>query len=410
VGVIKRILGQPNDVSHTSPPQASDVPGAALSRSINRFAIDTYGKLSSDNSSSNLLLSPFSIASALALILTGARGITARQLADALHLDKLGDRLRDEYRAIRTLHERFDSWDKTDIRIANGLWGHIAYEFSESFRADVQDVFGGEIRDADFSSEAESVRREVNDWVAKTTNRRIRDLLESGAISKLTRLVVVNAFYFQDKWLDEFDPDKTSDEPFTLSDGRPVETPMMRQMNRFTYGETIDEQVLTIPYQSGFNMTVVLPKKVDGIADVEKRLRSAGGLPWEEEMTSREVVLTLPRFRIETKTELSSQLKNMGVTEIFDPSTADLSGMTTHEPPERSEPLYIEDIFHQTFINVDETGTEAAAATATMPITASLKPPPPPVIFTADHPFLFLIRTNKTGLILFMGRVTDPTR
>ena len=126
-------------------------------------------------------------------------------------------------------------------------------------------------------------------------------------------------------------------------------------------------------------------------------------------MRSREVVLTLPKFRIETSTVLSSWLKNMGVIEIFDPSTADLSGMATHTSPGRSEPLFIDDIFHRTFIRVDETGTEAAAATATIAFTAALGRPPKPVIFNADHPFLFLIRTSKTGLILFMGRVTDPT-
>ena len=127
MGLIRRVLGKLDDVDRPRRPQASDEPGAALSMSINRFAIDTYGSLSAEHGKSNLLLSPFSIASVLAMILTGARGTTARQLADALHVDELGDRLRTEYRAIRTLHERFDAWENTDFRIANGLWGHTTY-------------------------------------------------------------------------------------------------------------------------------------------------------------------------------------------------------------------------------------------------------------------------------------------
>jgi serpin B len=279
----------------------------------------------------------------------------------------------------------------------------------ESFRTDVRDVFGGVIRDADFRIDAESVRREVNDWVAQITNGRIRRILEPDTITELTRFIVVNALSFQDEWLDKFDPEKTTDEPFTLLDGQQIETQTMHQMEHFAYVETSEEQVLKIPYNSGFNMTVVLPKKTHGIARLEEKLRTGAERPWERPMRSREVVLAFPKFRIETKAELSSWLKNIGVTEIFDPSKADLSGMATDAPAERSEPLFFEDIFHQTFIRVDETGTEAAAATAGMGMTAASSPAKP-VIFTADHPFLFLIRTSKTGLILFMGRVTDPTR
>lgn len=409
MGLIHRVLGRPLDVNRTSHSQAPEVSGVALSNSINRFATDAYGNLSAQHAEGNLLLSPFSIASVLAMILTGARGTTAGQLADVLHLDELGDRLRNEYLSIRTLHERLDAFDTTDFRVANGLWGHSTCEFVESFRADVRDVFGGVIRDADFRIDAESVRREVNDWVAQITNGRIRKILEPDTITELTRFIVVNALYFQDAWLDEFDPENTTDELFTLLDGQKIETQTMHQMKHFDYVETSEEQVLRIPYNSGFNMTVVLTKKVNGIAGLETKLRTGAERPWERPMQSREVVLAFPKFRIETKAEVSSWLKNIGVTEIFDPSKADLSGMATHASAERSDPLFFEDIFHQTVIRVDETGTEAAAATAGMGMTAASSPAKP-VIFTADHPFLFLIRTSKTGLILFMGRVTDPTR
>jgi len=410
VGLISRILGKQDGVRRPGCQQVFDGPGAALSKSFNRFAIDAYGDLSAEDSKSNLLLSPFSIASALAMVLTGARGSTAKQLADVLHLDGLGDRLQHEYCAIRTLQERVDTCEKTDFRIANGLWGHNAYEFAESYRADVRDIFGGVIRDVDFRSDAESVRREVNDWVAQVTNDKIQNLLEPDSVDELTRLIVVNALYFQDKWLDNFKPEKTSDELFTLLDGQRVETPMMHQTKHFAYAETIGEQVLTIPYKSGYNMTVVLPKKKSGIAGLEKKLRTGADRPWEKPMRSREVVLTLPKFKIETRAVLSSWLRNMGVTEIFDSSTADLSGMGKHVSPGQSEPLFIGEVYHRTFIRVDETGTEAAAATAAVAPASALGRPPKPVIFTADHPFVFLIRTSKTGLILFMGRVTDPTK
>lgn len=410
MGLIKRMFGKVENLGSSQRPPVADVPGAAVSESINQFAIECFGRLSSERIEDNLLLSPFSIASALAMILTGARGATAKQLADVLHFTEVGDRLQAELREVRALHERFDSWEMCDLRVANGLWGDDRYEFLESFREDLRDTFGGVFRDVDFRSSAESVRLEINDWVSNVTNNKIQELLEPKAIDGMTRLIAVNALYFHDEWLDTFDPVMTNDELFTLLDGRRVETPMMHQSKHYAYVETIGEQVLTIPYNSACNMIVILPKKRRGIGGLEKKIRSGAARPWEKGMRSHEVVLSLPKFRIETQVVLSGWLENMGVTEVFDQSRADLTGMATGESMERFEGLSLSEIFHKTFIEVDETGTEAAAATATIVITASLSKPPPPVIFTADHPFLFLIRVRKTGLILFMGRVADPTR
>ena len=218
MGLIKRVFGKKEVPNQSRRPPVADVPGAAVSESINRFAIDCYGLLSKEDKESNLLLSPFSIASALAMILTGARGATAEQLANVLHFTALGDQLRAELRELRALHERFDSGEKIDLRVANGLWGHQAYEFLESYREDVRDIFGGVFRDVDFRSSAESVCREVNDWVSGVTNEKIQDLVKPDAIDDMTRLILVNALYFRAEWNDTFDPEMTNDEPFSLLD------------------------------------------------------------------------------------------------------------------------------------------------------------------------------------------------
>jgi len=426
VGLIKRVFGNrkskkqkdsmPPSVSDVTLPDrlkvdmpGADVPGRAVSECINRFGIDFYGLLSQGEKESNLLLSPFSVASALAMTLTGARGATAEQLADVLHFTELGDQLRAELRELRELHQRLDLGESSDLRTANGLWGHTGYEFLKSFREDVRDTFGGVLRDVDFDRDAESVRREVNDWVSDVTHEKIQDLLSRDAVDAMTRLILVNALYFRARWDYTFDPEMTTDGHFFLLDGRRVVTPMMHQKEHHAYLETNREQVLTIPYQAPFDMVVVLPKKRDGLTEFEGRILSGKFLPRRKRMRVREVVLSLPKFRIETEVKLSRVLMDMGVTEEFDQSRADLTGMATRESMGSLENLFLSEIFHKTFIAVDEAGTEAAAATASVFIGAARKPPAP-VIFNADHPFLFFLRVRKTGLILFMGRVADPTR
>jgi serpin B len=359
------------------------LPGKAASESINQFGIDFYGLLSQEDNESNLLLSPFSIASALAMTLTGARGATAEQLADALYFTELGDQLRAELRELRELHQRLDLGESSDLRTANGLWGHTGHEFLESFREDVRDIFGGVLRDVDFEREAESVRREINDWVSDVTHEKIQDLLSRDAVDAMTRLILANALYFRARWDYTFDPEMTTDEPFFLLDGQRVVTPMMHQKEHHAHLETNRAQALTIPYQAPFDMVVVLPKKRDGLTELEARIRSGRVRPWVRKMKMREVVLSLPKFRIETAAGLSGWLKNLGVSNVFDRQRADLSGMATRESIEKTENLYLSEIFHKTYIDVDETGTEAAAATAGIVCTAA-RNPPPPVIFTAD--------------------------
>ena len=288
-----------------------------------------------------------------------------------------------------------------ELAIANALWPQAGLKLLPDFLSLIQDNYGKEINPLDFCEE-ESSRQAINSWVAERTRERIRDLIPSGFLKCETRLVLTNAVYFLGEWTHKFDPKKTSPDTFFSAPGREVKTRFMNQTGSFAFAEAEDCQVLEMPYQGRrLVMTILLPKSKDGLAALESRLDEKRLEELVSGLKPRQVELSLPRFQMEARFDLVRTLVAAGMGRACS-AQADLSGMTGQKN------LYIGSVVQKTWLRVEEKGTEAAAATAVMVRLTSAAKPREPVVFKADHPFLFLIRDKLTGAVLFMGRLIEP--
>jgi serpin B len=254
------------------------------------------------------------------------------------------------------------------------------------------------------------VRATINQWVEQQTDNKIQNLLGPGTVTPLSRLILTNAIYFKAAWADQFSKNATENEDFHLSAGKTIQAPTMHNSEGYYYSKGPSFQALLMPYEKNeISMLILLPDNVDGLPALERSLTASNLDKWMASLNYADrVVVSLPSFKITQQFELSSTLEGLGMKTAFDPNSADFSAMTGNKS------LVISAAIHKAYIDVDENGTEAAAATAVVMEMATAMPsqyaPPPPIIFTADHPFLFLIRENASGAILFMGRVTDPTK
>lgn len=380
----------------------------------NRFALQLYQKLQDDKG--NLFCSPYSISTALAMTYAGARGATQEQMAQVLCFPtarEILERLKSDQspmtqeqlaqvfgKTIKDLNAR-GSGDKYELRVANALWGQKDYKFLPAFVGLVEKQYGGTLRNVDFVAAAEQARQTINAWVAKQTNDKIKELISPGTLDAMTRLVLTNAIYFKGNWASQFKKDQTQDQPFTLLDATKVQVPMMNQETRFGYTETDTLQSLEMPYKGEeLSMVILLPKKMDGIKGLERELTAESLSKWLGALRRRQVIVSVPKFKMTSKFSLARVLQSMGMTDAFT-DKADFSGMTDNRD------LFISAVIHQAYVDVNEEGTEAAAATGTVMRATSFGPGETPV-FRADHPFLFLIRDKTTGSILFLGRVMNP--
>jgi len=387
----------------------------------NRFALQLYQKLQTEGG--NLFLSPYSISTALAMVYAGARGETREQMAQVLSLATAGESpsaaggsstatppagrpMTQEQVAqafgkiIKDLNAR-GAGDKYELRVANALWGQRDYKFLPDFMTLVEREYGGKLQQVDFVKAAEQVRQTINTWVEKQTNGKITNLISPGVLDAMTRLVLTNAIYFKGNWVNQFEEDQTQDGPFTLTETTTVQVPMMNQQARFGYAETDTLQVLEMSYTGeGLTMVVLLPKKTDGIAELGKELTADNLVQWLGQIRQREVIVSVPKFKMTSKFSLGQVLQSMGMTDALS-DKADFSGMTGNRE------LFLSAVIHQAYVDVNEEGTEAAAATGAVMSVTSIGPGQTPV-FRADHPFLFLIRDKKTDSILFLGRVMNP--
>lgn len=371
----------------------------AVARSNNRFAFDLYQHLREDKG--NLFFSPASISTALAMTYAGAGGPTKTEMAQVLHFDLAEERL---HGGFGTLGEILNSAEKGyRLSMANRLWGAKTYPFRPEFLKTTREQYGAELAQLDFAR-TEEARQTINAWVEEQTNGRIEDLIPSGVLDAMTRLVLTNAVYFKGAWDEEFSKRATQDAPFRLSRDRQVKVPTMRQTDRFGYAETDDLQLLELPYEGhDLSMVIVLPKSVDGLPDLETKLTAESVQKWMSGLRRRDVRVFLPRFKLTSQFELADVLRAMGMPLAFS-ERADFSGMSTVES------LMLSQVVHKAFVDVSEEGTEAAAATAVVvaPTAAPAGDRDEPVVFRADHPFVFLIRDNRTGAVLFVGRVVNP--
>ncbi len=375
---------------------------SAVVKGNNQFAADLYARLK-DQSSENLFFSPHSIAAALAMTYSGAAGETQRQMAQVLHFSVPEPEL---HEAMARLRRSLLADEKKgyQLQVANRLWGQKGLDFLPEFLQTARKYYGAELAVLDFARDTEQARREINDWVEKQTEEKIKELIARGVLDPRTRLVLTNAIYFKGNWQEQFNEDATRDAPFHISGEREVTVPLMHQTERFGYRAADDMQILEMPYAEGeLSMFVLLPKEIDGLPKLEKKLTQDNLDKWTAGLRRQKVRVFVPRFKMTSQFGLKDTLEALGMALAFDQRRADFSRMSS------SESLYVSAVVHKAFVDVNEEGTEAAAATGVvmMPTMAPVKPEEPPT-FRADHPFVFLIRDNQTGSILFLGRMTNP--
>ena len=265
--------------------------------------------------------------------------------------------------------------------------------------------YGAELARLDFTQAAEASRKTINRWVEEQTENKILDLIPAGAITGESKLVLTNAVYFKGDWSKPFDTKLTKDEDFKLSSSQTVKTPLMNKQGNFLYAAVDGLQVLELPYgDKSLSMVVLLPDEVAGLADLEARLSFDRLRQWTTGLRSQEVIVCLPKFKTTAFFRLNDVLRGMGMPSAFDPRSADFSGMTG------GKDLFISQVVHKAFVDVNEEGTEAAAATGVIMAPTAMPVRKPKPVFRADHPFVFLIRDNRNGVILFLGRLTDPSK
>lgn len=391
-------------------PKYSGTSGAkSFAEDNNDFALAMYGQLREQPG--NLFISPFSIRIALGMTQAGARGETAAQMREALRISCSDETL---HVAITKIIQHLNAagGGQYEMALANSLWGQTDAPLQPEFLDLIARHYGGSMNLVDFRRDAESARRTINQWVEDKTKQRIQALIPSGGLNADTRLVLVNAVYFKGMWVLPFEKEATRDEPFHVEGGRKVQAPLMHQREAVRHLQARGYQAVDLAYRGGdLSMLVLLPDRQDGLRDLEERLSERMLHDCVAQMDTRKVTLFLPRFKITWGTaNVRDQLIALGMPLAFRRFQANFSGVNGHEPP-HVDALFISDVFHKTFVEVNEEGTEAAAATAIIAETMSCRmtTPPPIPIFRADHPFLFAIRDRRSGVVLFLGRVTDPT-
>jgi serpin B len=364
-------------------------PGPA--RATNVFACDLYRRLAEEPG--NLFFAPASVSTALSMTLAGARGQTAQEMATVLRRSPDGHVAAGEFQRQLTA-------GGLELHIANRLWVQRGLAVEASFQAICRDDFAAPVGEVDFTRD--DARRQINLWVSERTRGKIPELLAPANLGRGVRLVLTDAVHFLGRWMEPFKSAATANQPFFLADGTEIQTATMHQSGSYAYAETDKVQAMRLPYQGGRQVCeIYLPRQRDGLPAVETVLAARWLNGWIDRWRPCDVAIELPRFAFAASYELGPALAAMGMPTAFS-DAADFSGIT------RTEDLFISGVVHAAAVAVDEAGTEAAAATAVVMARDAETSVTPPVVFTVDHPFLFLIRDTETGAVLFMGRLADP--
>jgi len=392
-------------------------------RATNQLAIDLHRQLARGDE--NLCLSPYSIQSALAMTFGGADGDTRAEMARVLHFPSDGDAIHASFAALqRSLEEMSKKTAKIveqskkgggpsepiTLAIANRLFAQGGYDFRDPFRELVKKFYGAPFEMLDFKKDPEGARGHINKWVADQTRDRIRDLVPQGGIKELTRLVLANAIYLKAPWASEFSDALTKPKPFRVHGGDAVDVPTMNDRRHFGYAKRDGYTAVALPYSGGeLQFLILLPDEMNGLRKLESKL-GAELIAQCAKLETQDVDLELPKFKFEPPTiPLGETLQALGMKTAFDvpQGSANFDKMSPRKP---NKYLAISNVFHKTFIAVDEKGTEAAAATAVvmMEVTARLEKPKQPIEVKVDRPFLYAIQHVPSGACLFIGRVTDP--
>ena len=373
---------------------AADVFG--LVKGCNQFALELYQQLRSGDE--NLFFSPTSISVALAMTYAGAAGETQAEMARTLHFDMPNAQLHESMHAFQGFWATPDKDTGIRLNLANRLWGQRGFQFLPTFLDVTRNSYGAELVQLNFA-DSENSRQTINTWVEKQTEKKIVDLIPDGFLSSDTQLVLTNAVYFHGNWAEQFNREYTKDQDFQLNTTAKVKVPMMHRTGKCRYSAIDNLQVLELPYGDGsLSMIVLLPKAVDGLEGLEAQLNLENLQRWMQSVKpDNRLEISLPRFKTTAEFDMKRTLQAMGMRSAFEVNGADFSGMTG------GRDLFISRVVHKAFVDVNEEGTEAAAATAVGMSMVSMPP-----MFIADHPFIFMIRDNRNGALLFVGRITNP--
>lgn len=371
-----------------------------LAMAQNAFMMKLYAQLASGDE--NLIVSPYSLYQALLMAYLGADDETAHQMEKALGLP-LEDEL--NHLAMRALNEQLTQPGEEEgafmFNSANALWAQDGYSFHEEYLAEMEMFYQSGLYAVDFAK-SEEARQQINDWVAEKTKNKILDLIPSGVLSEATRLVLTNAAYFKAAWAKQFGEALTTSEKFYTLGGAAKPVEMMHVESNFSYYQSEQATAIELPYAGGkFSMVALMPK--DGtFSDYQTDLSGKKLSEIIAGLNHGKVNLSFPKFKIESALGLTQALQSLGIKDAFDPKLADFSEMS------KEKGLVITDVLQKAMIDVDEKGTEAAAATAVVVGVTSAPAQEDPTVITFDHPFMFFIRDVETNTVLFMGRVTNP--
>ncbi|KAM6298923.1 leukocyte elastase inhibitor-like [Aegotheles albertisi] len=375
-----------------------------LRNANSRFALELLRRFSEANPTGNVFFSPLSISAALAMVLLGAKGDTKAQVLKALHFDEVED-THSQFHTLTTDINRSDA--PYLLRLASRLFGEKSYSFLPDFLTNTRKLYGADLATVDFLQACDEARKEINQWVEEKTEGKIPNLLPEGSVNNTTKLVLVNAIYFKGNWAEKFREADTTDTPFRLNKSESKMVKMMYQKKKFNLGYFPEDKirVLELPYDGEeLSMLILLPDDIEddstGLQKLEKQLTLEKLQEWTSpgNLYSTDVRVWLPKFKLEESYDLKSDLAAMGLLDVFVSGKADLSGMSG------ARDLFLSKILHKAFLEVNEEGTEAAAATAGIAMLCLITEEH----FNADHPFLFFIRHNPTQSILFLGKYTSP--
>ena len=374
----------------------------------NQFALEFYTHVKDKSEGENIFFSPYSISTAIAMMYEGARNKTAEEIQSVFHFPEDQSLRRSSFSVIQSYLNRRGT--PYELSAANALWVEKEFNLQNTFKTVLTEFYKGEAFDADFKRASERERQRINKWVENETKDKIKDLLPQGSVNSMTRLILTNAIYFKGQWEDQFEKDQTRDEYFWLNESQSETVPMMWKSDDFNYAQPEELQILEIPYEGReLSMLILLPKgkTAEDLKSLEESLTIENINLWKSSLQEQKMdEVFIPKFKIKIAYQLSENLEAMGMPLAFNPlaqaQDKGFSGITEEKD------LYVSDIYHKAFVDVNEEGTEAAAATGIMmeKVSFILKQE----VFKADHPFIFLIQERTTGYILFMGKVANPLR
>lgn len=381
---------------------------------INSFGIELLHRAGQPGD--NLLLSPYSIQAGLASAYAGAEGRTREEMAEALDYPEDETELHAAWAGLRHLlqqneHDPASHRDHlVELTLANRLFGQSGHAFRDSFQELLKTNYGAPLERLDFAQDPGACTRHINEWVSTQTHQRIRNLISPSAFNHLIRLVLVNSIYFKAPWFDPFESWTVTPQPFHVSPAKSVPLPTMTQSRHWRYAQGDGFTALELPFRDrNFRLLIFLPDQRDGLADLAGEFSPevlTDRLAWEE----RYVTLFLPKFRLEPPLlALGAALRSLGLNSAFDVprGSANFERMAPRRPDDY---LFISEVFHQAFLELDENGVEAAAADAIQLLSFGGRPPAAHIQMRVDHPFIVAVLHCQTGTCLFLGRVIDPSR